>query len=107
MNNPPTMRWRSVCGSSWCFLPRCEDISRLVRRERRYATPIKSAIVYTQLRSGGRGRRPRAPGKWGKTMQTMKHAAELKNRGPLLSTLWIFLALNYLVADVYALFFDP
>jgi hypothetical protein len=40
-------------------------------------------------------------------MQTMKHAAELKDRRPFLSTLWIFLALNYLVADVYALFFDP
>jgi hypothetical protein len=37
----------------------------------------------------------------------MKHAAELKDRRPLLSTLWIFLVLNYLVADVYALFFDP
>lgn len=37
----------------------------------------------------------------------MKNAAELKDRRPVLSTLWIFLVLNYLYADVYVLFFDP
>jgi Family of unknown function (DUF6326) len=42
-----------------------------------------------------------------KSMQTMKNAVELQDRRPILSTLWIFLALNYLFADVYALFFDP
>jgi Family of unknown function (DUF6326) len=40
-------------------------------------------------------------------MQTMQNAAEWKDRRPVLSTLWIFLVLNYLFADVYALFFDP
>lgn len=42
-----------------------------------------------------------------KTMQTKKNDVELKDRRPVLSTLWIFLVLNYLFADVYALFFDP
>jgi uncharacterized membrane protein HdeD (DUF308 family) len=41
------------------------------------------------------------------TMQIMNTDAEQQDRRPLLSTLWIFLVLNYLVADVYALFFDP
>jgi hypothetical protein len=40
-------------------------------------------------------------------MHTMNIATEMNDRRPLLSTLWIFLVLNYLVADVYALFFDP
>ena len=40
-------------------------------------------------------------------MQTMKNAMDLKDRRAVLSTLWIFLVLNYLFADVYALFFDP
>ncbi len=40
-------------------------------------------------------------------MQTMNNDVELKDRRPVLSTLWIFLVLNYLFADVYALFFDP
>src|SRR5262245_56471278 len=40
-------------------------------------------------------------------MYTMAAAKEANDRRPLLSTLWIFLVLNYLVADVYALFFDP
>jgi hypothetical protein len=42
-----------------------------------------------------------------KTMQTMTTDVQLQDRRPLLSTLWIFLVLNYLFADVYALFFDP
>lgn len=42
-----------------------------------------------------------------KTMQAMKTDVALPDRGPVLSTLWIFLVLNYLFADVYALFFDP
>jgi Family of unknown function (DUF6326) len=41
------------------------------------------------------------------SMQAMKTDEDLQDRRPLLSTLWIFLVLNYLVADVYALFFDP
>jgi hypothetical protein len=30
-----------------------------------------------------------------------------KNRGVVLSTLWVFLVLNFLYADVFNLFFDP
>jgi hypothetical protein len=56
---------------------------------------------------GRTGETPLTTWKGWKTMQTMKNAVELKDRRPVLSTLWIFLVLNYLFADVYALFFDP
>jgi hypothetical protein len=41
------------------------------------------------------------------TIQALKNSGALRDRRPVLSTLWIFLVLNYIVADVYALFFDP
>jgi len=40
-------------------------------------------------------------------MQAMQSDMELQDRRPVLSTLWIFVVLNYLFADVYALFVDP
>ena len=56
---------------------------------------------------GRTGETPLTTEKAQKTMQAMKNAAVAKDRRPVLSTLWIFLVLNYLFADVYALFFDP
>jgi hypothetical protein len=37
----------------------------------------------------------------------MNTGTEAQNRRVLLSTLWIFVVVNYLFADVYALFFNP
>jgi hypothetical protein len=51
---------------------------------------------------GRTGEPPSATEKARMTMQTMQNAAEWKDRRPVLSTLWIFLVLNYLFADVYA-----
>jgi hypothetical protein len=42
-----------------------------------------------------------------KKMNTNSKDTEMKNRGVVLSTLWIFAMLNYLYADVFTLFFDP
>jgi hypothetical protein len=39
-------------------------------------------------------------------MNATGHAAEIKNRQMLLSTLWIFAMLNYIYADVFTLFFS-
>jgi hypothetical protein len=40
-------------------------------------------------------------------MHTLQDAIGRQDRRPVLSTLWIFPVLNYLAADVSALFFDP
>jgi Family of unknown function (DUF6326) len=37
----------------------------------------------------------------------MNTGAEAQSRRAVLSTLWIFVVVNYLFADVYALFFNP
>src|SRR5262245_59479269 len=76
------------------------------------ATPVLAAYYLTgyygrQGVVGRPGEMPLTTWKVWTTMQTMNTDAELQDRRPLLSTLWIFLVLNYLVADVYALFFDP